>query len=49
MAAAVEEANKKARELIETYGLWNDYTYGANGEIIINDEALQEVEARLRA
>ena len=44
---AVEEVNKKARELIETYGLFNDFTYGSFGEIIIDPDALAEVEKAL--
>ena len=46
MADAVEDANKKARELIETYGLFNsgDWRYGSNGEIIINKQALDEAQ-----
>ena len=44
LKASVEDVNKKARELIETYGLFNDYTYGDFGEIIIDPEALSKVE-----
>lgn len=37
---SLEESNKKARDLIETYGLYSQYHYDENGAIIINEEAL---------
>ena len=42
-AQALEEANEKARTLIETLGLYGDYIY-QNGEIIIDEEALKKAE-----
>jgi hypothetical protein len=48
MREAIEEANKKARELIETFKLFGQYSYGANGEIILNKDALNAIEAGLR-
>ena len=46
LANAVEEVNKKARALIETYGLFSkgDWSYGANGEIIISEQALKDAQ-----
>ena len=44
---AVEEVNKKALELIETYGLFGQFHYGEFGEIIIDDEALENAEKQL--
>lgn len=44
---AVEDVNKKARELIETYGLFNDFSYGSFGEIIIDPDALAAAEKAL--
>jgi hypothetical protein len=41
---AVEAVNEKAKELIETYGLFGDFSYGEFGEIIIDDEALKNAE-----
>jgi chromosome segregation ATPase len=49
MADAVEEANKKARKLIETYGLFGQYSYGANGEIIFDEGVLDGVERSLNS
>jgi hypothetical protein len=49
MADAVEDANEKAMKLIETYGLWGDFEYGANGEIIIDEDALAEAEREVEA
>jgi len=40
-ADALEEANEKARNLIETYGLFNNYRY-ENGLIVIDEDALAE-------
>ena len=41
--AKLEEANAQARELIETYGLYNDFTIDTKtGLITIDKEALQE-------
>jgi methylthioribose-1-phosphate isomerase len=47
MADAVEDANEKAMKLIETYGLWGKFDYGANGEIIIDKGALADAEQEL--
>lgn len=44
---AVEELNAKALELIETYGLFGKFSYGKFGEIIIDQDALGDVEAQL--
>ena len=44
---AVEDVNKKAKELIETYGLFGDFHYGEFGEIIIDEEALKNAEKQL--
>ena len=41
---ALEKANEQAKELIETYGLWNDWSYGENGEIVISDEAQKRIQ-----
>lgn len=49
MAEAVEEVNKKARNLIEAFGLFGQYSYGLNGEIIFNDGVLEGVQQRLDA
>lgn len=44
---AVEEANEKARELIETYGLkQSDYKLNAEGIIEIDENVLQEKQAQ---
>lgn len=40
---SLEETNKKAKELIETYGLWNDYKYD-NGLITFNKETLENIQ-----
>ena len=42
--AKIEEVNTKAKELIETYGLWNDFTY-ENGIIAIDEDALVELQS----
>lgn len=42
-AKAVEESNKKAKALIETYGLFDDYTY-QDGIIRIDPEALEKAQ-----
>lgn len=47
MANAVADANEKARELIETYKLFDDYSFGDNGEIIIDPDALNEAQANM--
>ena len=39
----LEETNEKAKELIETYGLWNDYDI-KNGIISIDPDALKEAQ-----
>ena len=43
----LEEVNDKARELIETYGLWDDYTIGSDGVINIDENALAEKQAEM--
>ena len=42
-AAALENANEKARELIETYGLWDSYDF-KNGIITIDPKALEDAQ-----
>ena len=42
-ASALEKANEKAKELIETYGLYDKYTT-KNGLIVINPSALQDAQ-----
>lgn len=42
---ALEEANKKARDLIETYGLFDKW-HMENGVIVIDDDALEEAEQK---
>lgn len=49
VTAAIEASNEKARELIETYKLFDKYTKGAKGEIIIDENALKEVQSKLIA
>lgn len=45
---ALDAANKKAKELIETYGLYSNYTYDtSSGAIIIDDQALKDKQAEL--
>lgn len=46
--AALESANAKAKELIETYGLYGegDWSYGDKGQIIISDEAQARIQAQ---
>ena len=41
---ALEKTNDKAKELIETYKLYDDFTTGDFGEIVINSEALEKAE-----
>lgn len=43
---ALEEANDKAKKLIETYKLYDQYTY-KDGAIIINDQALKTAQNEL--
>ena len=40
---ALEEANKKAREMIETYKLFDDYHY-ENGLIVFKEGVLENLE-----
>ena len=40
-AEALEKVNEQARNLIETNGLYDDWYYGENGEILFNDGALE--------
>lgn len=42
-AAALENANNKAKELIETYGLWDNYEY-KDGVITIDPKALEDAQ-----
>ena len=46
---AVDSVNEKAKELIETYDLFDSYTYGKFGEIIIDPAALEVAEKQLMA
>ena len=41
---AVEAANEKARELIETHGLYDDWSYDENGVIQIDPDKLKEIQ-----
>lgn len=43
---ALKNANDQAKDLIETYGLWNDYTYDSNGAIVFNDGVLENLQAQ---
>ena len=43
--AKLEEVNAKAKELIETYGLFNDYTIDSDGMINIDQDALDKAQA----
>lgn len=43
---ALKNANDQAKDLIETYGLWNDYTYDSNGAIKFNDGVLENLQAQ---
>jgi uncharacterized membrane-anchored protein YhcB (DUF1043 family) len=51
LSEALEENNKKARQLIEAYELFDkgDYSYGADGRIIINTESenYKAIQSRL--
>ena len=42
-ADALDKANQKAKELIETYGLWNDY-HLEDGVIKFNDGVLEDLQ-----
>lgn len=44
-AAALENANNKAKELIETYGLWDNYEY-KDGVITIDPKALEDAQKK---
>ena len=46
-AAALENANKKAKELIETYGLWNNYEF-KDGLITIDPNALEDAQNEIQ-
>ena len=48
MTDAVEKANEKARELINTYGLFGKYSIGSFGEIVIDETAFKEVQDKLK-
>ena len=43
--SALEKANEQAKQLIETYGLWNDYTY-EGGLIEIDPSAIEEAKVK---
>lgn len=43
---ALKSANDQAKDLIETYGLWNDYTYDRNGAIKFNNGVLENLQAQ---
>lgn len=43
-ADSLEAANSKAKELIKSLGLYNDYTY-KNGAIVIDQKALEQAQA----
>lgn len=45
---AIEESNSKAKDLIETLGLFGEYDIDENGIIIIHDEALEEARKKQR-
>ena len=47
-AEALENANQKARDLIETYGLWDQYTY-KDGLITFNEGALEQAQQKANA
>ena len=40
---ALDKSNQKAKELIETYGLWDSYSYNGDGAIVIDEEKLNEI------
>lgn len=42
--AAVEAANEKARDLIETHGLYDDWSYDKDGVIQIDPDKLKEIQ-----
>lgn len=48
-AEALENANDKARALIETYGLEGKWSYDANGAIVFDEGALDMAEAEKRS
>ena len=48
-AEALENANDKARALIETYGLEGKWSYDANGAIVFDEGALDMAEAKKRS
>lgn len=41
---AVDEANEKARELIETYGLYDKWSFDEQGVIQINQDELEKIQ-----
>ena len=45
---AIEESNSKAKDLIETLGLFGEYDIDENGIIIIHDEALEQARKEQR-
>ena len=48
-ADALENLNEKARELIETNGLFNDWYYGKKGEILFKPGALEDAQSEAEA
>ena len=48
-AEALENANDKARALIETYGLEGKWSYDTNGAIVFDEGALDMAEAKKRS
>ena len=48
-AEALENANDKARALIETYGLEDKWSYDTNGAIVFDEGALDMAEAEKRS
>lgn len=48
-AEALENANDKARALIETYGLEGKWSYNANGAIVFDEGALDRAKAEKRS
>ena len=48
-AEALENANDKARALIETYGLEGKWSYDANGAIVFDEGALDRAKAEKRS
>lgn len=43
---AIEAANEEAKKLIETYGLFGQFSYDENGLIVFNEEALNRLQEK---